>query len=112
MNRVVASAIRALMGLFFIIADLDGFFNFLPPFPMSDKAVAFTDALIDSRFLWQLMRGTQIAAGILLLIDWYVPLALTLLAPIITIIFCMHLFINPSGLPSGIVLAGLELALA
>jgi hypothetical protein len=58
------------------------------------------------------MRGTQIAAGILLLIDWYVPLALMLLAPIITIIFCMHLFINPSGLPSGIVLAGLELALA
>jgi hypothetical protein len=112
MNRVVASAIRALMGLFFIIAELDGFFNFLPPFPMSDKAVAFTDALIDSRFLWQLMRGTQIAAGILLLIDWYVPLALTLLAPIITIIFCMHLFINPSGLPNGIVLAGLELALA
>ena len=47
MNRVVASAIRALIGLFFIIAELDGFFNFLPPFPMSDKAVAFTDALID-----------------------------------------------------------------
>ncbi len=51
-------------------------------------------------------------AGVLLLTGWYVPLALVLLAPMITIIFCMQLFLDPTGLPVGSSIAVLELALA
>jgi uncharacterized membrane protein YphA (DoxX/SURF4 family) len=66
MSNVILLFIRIIIGLFFVIAGLDGFFSFLPPISMSDEAVTFTNALIDSNFLWQLMKATQLVAGILM----------------------------------------------
>ena len=103
---------RIVLGSIFLLYGLDGFVHFMPPYPMSAQARVLISALTDSGFLWQLMKATQITAGILLLADLYVPLALVLLAPIVTIIFCMHLFINPAGLPIGSAIAVLELVLA
>lgn len=103
---------RILLGFMFLLYGLDGFLHFMPPYPSSDKASALVAALIDSGFLWPMMKAIQIIAGILLLINYYVPLALLLLAPLIVIIFCMHLFINPAGLPIGITIVVLELILA
>ena len=109
---MIIIALRILLGLIFLIYGLDGFWHFLPPHPMSEQTNAFIEALIDSGFIWSLMKGTQVAAGVLLLTSLYVPLALVLLAPIIIIIFCMQLFIDPAGLPTGTAIGVLELALA
>lgn len=110
--KVLTLVLRILLGLIFLVYGLDGFLHFMPPHQTSDKASAFVSALIDSGFLWPLMKGTQVLAGVLLLTDLYVPLALVLLAPIITIILCMQLFIDPAGLPVGSVIGVLELACA
>lgn len=109
---VLVLVTRILLGSIFLAYGLDGFLHFMPPHQASIRASAFVSALIDSGFIWQLMKGTQVLAGVLLLTDWYVPLALVLLAPIITIIFCMQLFLDPAGLPVGSSIAILELALA
>ncbi len=47
----------------------------------------------------------QVIPAVLLLIDLYVPLALTLLAPVIVNILCFHAFMEPSGLPLAVVVA-------
>ena len=110
--KVIALVTRILLGLIFLAYGLDGFLHFMPPHQASARANVFVSALIDSGFIWQLMKGTQVLSGVLLLTDWYVPLALVLLAPIITIIFCMQLFLAPASLPVGSSIAVLELALA
>ena len=109
---MIIIVLRILLGLIFLIYGLDGFWHFLPPHQMSEQTNAFIEALIDSGFIWSLMKGTQVAAGVLLLTNLYVPLALVLLAPIITVIFCIQLFIDPAGLPVGTAIGVLELALA
>lgn len=110
--KLLTVLLRLGLGTIFVIYGLDGFFHFMPPHPTTEKADAFVSALIDSGFLWQVMKGTQVVAGGLLLADWFVPLALVLLAPIIAIIFLMQLFIDPAGLPVGTGIGVLELALA
>jgi len=42
-------------------------------------------------------------AGVLLLINRYVPLALTVLAPILVNILLFHSLMQPSGLPPGLI---------
>jgi hypothetical protein len=53
-----------------------------------------------------------VAAGLLLLSNRCVPLALALLAPILVNIIAFHAFLAPSGLALPLVLLGLELYLA
>ncbi len=110
--KVIVLVTRILLGSIFLAYGLDGFLHFMPSHQASARASAFVSALIDSGFIWQLIKGTQVLAGVLLLTDWYVPLALVLLVPIVTIIFCMQLFLDPAGLPVGSSIAILELALA
>jgi hypothetical protein len=47
----------------------------------------------------------QIISAVLLLVNRYVPLALTLLGPIIVNILLIHILMLPSGLPLAIVVA-------
>jgi hypothetical protein len=55
-------------------------------------------ALVVSHYLVPIFL-LQIISAILLLINRYVPLALTLLAPIIVNILLIHILMLPSGLP-------------
>lgn len=110
--KILALVSRILLGFIFLVYGLDGFLHFMPPHQASARATTFVLALIDSGFIWQLNKGIEVLAGILLLTDFFVPLALILLAPIITIIFFMQLFLDPNGLPIGGGIAILELALA
>jgi hypothetical protein len=44
----------------------------------------------------------QLVAGVLLLSGYYVPLALTLLAPVLVNILMFHGLMDPGGLPPGV----------
>jgi len=45
----------------------------------------------------------ELISGVLLLLDRYVPLSLTVLAPIIVNIVLFHVFMDPAGLPLAMV---------
>jgi len=60
----------------------------------------------------QLISGTELVVGALLLANRFVPLALALLAPVIVNIFLFHVFLAPSTIFMAIVVAALELYLA
>jgi len=109
MSKALKFISRTLLGLFFVVVGLDGFFNFLPLAPMPDKANALIAALIDSGYMWQLAKGTMIGAGALLLVDVFTPIALIALAPVVLNIFLFLFFLNPKELPIGVIIGVLEL---
>jgi uncharacterized membrane protein YphA (DoxX/SURF4 family) len=112
--RHVPTAARYALGAAFFVFGLNGFLNFIPPptEPMPEGAVAFGMALMKSGYLFQLIKGTEVLAGFLLLANRFVPLALVLLAPVLVNIVAFHLWLLPSGIGLSLVLFGLELYLA
>jgi putative oxidoreductase len=105
----VLHLIGFLLGLIFLVFGLNGFLHFIPMPPPSGIAGQFMGALFVSNYLVVVFL-LQIIAAVLLLIDRYVPLALTLLAPIIVNILLFHILMAPSGLALAIVVAVLWIA--
>lgn len=110
--RRVPSAARYLMGLIFFVFGLNGFLSFIPQPPMEGPAGDFIGALLASGFVMLLVKGIETAAGLMLLTNRFVPLALTLLAPIIVVIVGFHTLLAPAGAPMALFVLALELTLA
>lgn len=110
--RRLPAVSRSLLGFIFVFAGVNGFLNFVPPMPMPKGAAAFALALFQSGYIMQLIAGTQLLAGALLLVNRYVPLALALLAPVIVNIVAFHAFLLPSGLVMAAIVFTLEVHLA
>lgn len=90
---------RIILGLSFVIFGLNGFFQFIPlPPPASPEAGAFLGALFQSGYFFPLLKATEIIAGVLLLGNILVPLALILLSPIVVQIFAFHAALDPGGM--------------
>jgi len=100
--KITSVIARFLLGLIFLVFGLNGFLNFIPMPPPTGVAGQFLGALFVSHLLVPIFAIQLIGAG-LLLVNRYVPLALTLLAPIIVNILLFHLLMAPSGLPLAIV---------
>lgn len=109
MKKVTLVA-RLLLGLAFLGSGV-AFFLTTPP-PMEGPIADFFKGMAATRYFFPLLKGTEIACGLLLLSGRLVPLALVILAPIILNIFLVHAFIMPDGLIVGIVLGALEAYLA
>ncbi len=102
---------RVLLGLMFFVFGLNGFLNFIPPPKegIPEGAMAFSVAMMKTGYLMQLVKGTEVFVGLLLLLNRFVPLALTILAPVLVNIVAFHIFLAPA--PSGMVMAGIIVAL-
>src|SRR3954463_11712747 len=97
--KKLSAVARVLLGFLFVVFGLNGFLNFIPLGPMpAGLAGQFTAALVESHYM-SVVLLVELAAGVLLLVNRYVPLGLTLLAPVIVNILLFHLFMAPSGLP-------------
>jgi len=93
---------RLPLGFIFLLFGLNGFLNFLHMPPPSGVAAQFLGALFVSKFLLVVFL-LQLIPAVLLLINRYVPLALTLLAPVIVNILLFHILMAPTGLPLALV---------
>src|SRR6201988_1612550 len=102
--KIVTLIARILLGLVFLVLGLNGFLNFLNMGPMpTGLAGQFMGALFLSHYYW-VVAALQIAGGLLLLVNRFVPPALVLLGPVIVNIICYHVFLNPSGaIPAAVV---------
>jgi uncharacterized membrane protein YphA (DoxX/SURF4 family) len=99
--KIIVLIARLLLGLMFLVFGLNGFLHFIPQPPIEGTAGAFIGALVVSHYSY-LVFGVQLIAGVLLLTNQFVPLAVALLAPMLANILTFHLAMQPQGLPPGI----------
>jgi putative oxidoreductase len=104
--KLASTIARYLLGLIFLIFGLNGFLHFIPMPPPTGLAGQFVGALADSHYVVVVFL-LELIPAVLLLVNRYVPLALTLLAPIIVNILCFHAFLEPGGLPLAVVVVAL-----
>ena len=109
--KIASQIARYLLGLIFLVFGLNGFFHFLHMPGPTGVAAQFFGALFVSRY-YVVIFLLQIVPAVLLLVNRYVPLALTILGPIIFNIICIHVFMAPSGLPLAILVTILWLLVA
>jgi putative oxidoreductase len=103
--KIAALIARFLLGLVFLVFGLNGFLLFIPAQPLPPgPASQFLGALFASHY-FLVVSAVQVAGGLLLLVNRYVPLALVLLGPVIVNILFFHLLMYPRGLPMAIVVA-------
>ena len=103
---------RILLGGMFVFSGLNGFFNFMPMEPPQGAAGQFMGGLAATGYFFPLLKGTETLVGVALLAGRFVPLALTVLAPIMVNIVGFHLFVEPQGSGMAIGLALIQLFLA
>ena len=107
----LATAARLLLGTIFVVFGLNGFLGFIPQPPAPEAAGAFLGGLAGAGYFFPLLKGTEVLVGLALLANRYVPLALTVLAPISINILLFHVVLAPApALPLVIIAARLYLA--
>lgn len=107
MNNVaskVSLVARILLGAMFVFSGLNGFFQFVTPPPMPVGAGALLGAFLASGYLFPFIKGTEVLVGLTLLSGRFVPLALTVLAPLMLNIVLFHAVLAPAGLAVPLVL--------
>ncbi len=97
--KMVSQVARVLLGVVFLVFGLNGFLHFLPMGPLpAGSAGQFIGALAATHYI-TVVFAIQLVSGVLLLMNHYVPLALTMLAAVIVNIDLFHALMAPSGIP-------------
>lgn len=96
---------RVLLGAIFTFAGLNGFlFLFdIDPIGATSLHVPFMQVLVSTPFVFIPLKALELVAGVMLLANRYVLLALLVLLPLGVNILLFHLFADPSLLINGIV---------
>jgi len=109
--KIAVIIARVLLGLTFVFFGANGLHPFLPMGPMP-TGLAGQFIVVFAQSLWvTVVASVQVIAGLLLLVNRYVPLALALLGPVIVNILVFHLLMNLAGIPPGVVVTILWLFL-
>jgi hypothetical protein len=104
--KITSVIARFLLGLIFLVFGLNGFLHFIKAAMPTGVAGQFLGALAASNYLVAVFL-LQIVSAVLLLANRSVPLALTLLAPIIVNILLFHVLMAPAGLGLAVIVAAL-----
>ena len=103
---------RILLGLIFAVFGTIGLLQLGPAPEMGEEAAAFMGAIMDTGYLWPVIKVTEIVCGVLLILGLFVPLALVGLAPIVLNILLFHIFLAPETVAIGIAAVVLGLYVA
>lgn len=100
--KKITLVLRILMGLMFVGSGISFFFVTPPPMegPMGD----YFKGMMATGYFFYLLKITEIVCGLFLILGWFVPLALVVLAPIVLNIFLVHAFMAPEGLPLAVII--------
>jgi putative oxidoreductase len=101
--KIVTIIARILLALLFLVSGLDKLFHFFPQQPLPPGAAGkFMDALMSTKYL-VFIGLCEAVGGILLIINRFVPLALTILGPVIVNILLTGALMDHRGLVPGMV---------
>jgi putative oxidoreductase len=97
--KIVSTTARYLLGLLFTVMGLNGFLHFIPAPPLPPGYLMDFLTAIGGSGYYVAVFGVQLICGILLLTNWYVPLAIVVLAAVLVNILTLHATMNPQGFP-------------
>ncbi len=107
MNQKVTTGARYILGIIFTIFGTNGLMmiftgnGFIPMPPPAPEMAIVMGGFFGAKYLMPFVKIIQVVAGICLLTNKRVTFALTILGPIVINIFALHLFLDPVGLPIG-----------
>jgi uncharacterized membrane protein YphA (DoxX/SURF4 family) len=104
--KIAATIARILLGLVFFASGISVFLPISMPPPPPGLAGEFTDFYFKSHYVL-FVDGLQLLAGLMLLTNRFVPLALAVLSAIIANILIFHITVGLAGLPIALVVAAL-----
>ena len=108
--RYVILGARIFEGLIFLIFGLNGLLHFFSmPLPTGDALIWF--GIMATHHWMNFVAVVQLVGALLLLVGRFVPLGLTLLAPVIVNILLYHALLWPDGYALAILVLILELFL-
>ncbi len=100
--KIVSMIARYLLGLMFLVFGLNDFLNFIPMGPLPAGLPGdFFHVLFTTHYVW-FVGAIMVISGILLLVNRYVGLGLTLLGPVLFNILVFHIVMNPRGIGLGL----------
>lgn len=103
--RYVILGARIVAGLIFVLFGLNGLLHFFnPPPPTGDALTWF--GIMAAHHWFNFISVVQLVGGLLLLVNRFVPLGLTLLAPVIVNILLYHALLWPHEYAFAIVVLG------
>jgi putative oxidoreductase len=101
--KIVVLIARILLGLVFVFFGANGLHPFLPsPPPIPGLAGQYISVFFASHYIY-LVSGLQVLGGLLLLLNRYTVLGLTILGPILVNILAFHILMEPKGIGPGLV---------
>jgi len=113
MKSKITLIARILLGLIFFASGLAGLLKLAPvPPDLPERLVTFNAGLEATGYFMVLLKLTETVCGLAILVGWFVPLALVILAPVVLNIFLVHSFMAPSGIPLAVILGILMIYLA
>lgn len=114
--KIAIVVARILFGAIFVLSSVSFFYGMITGNEMDmgtdQPGGEFLSALIATGYLFLVLKLTELVSGLMLLAGRFVPLALTLLAPIVVNIFMFHLILAPEMVIVGIAVLVLEIFLA
>ena len=102
---------RLLLGLAFTVFGANFFFKFFAIPAPPEAARNLYGAMYASGYLMHVAHALELISGLLLLSGFFVPLALTLLGPVLVNIVLFDTILAPANAPLALILAALEVFL-
>jgi putative oxidoreductase len=100
--KIAALIARILLGLIFVVFGLNPFLKYIPMQLPPGLAGQYLSVLFASHLVY-VIGAAQVIGGVLLLANRYVPLGLTILAPVILNILAYHLLMDLKGIPLALI---------
>ena len=100
--KLAATIARYLLGFMFTVFGLNGFLHFIPlPPPAAPLALQYMTVMMTSHY-FVLVFLIELAGGLMLLANRFVPLALVLLAPVLVNILLVHSLMDIGSIAPGL----------
>lgn len=95
MSKVVMIS-RYLLGIILVVFGLNGFLNFIPMPPPTGASGDFMMALFNTGYIFPIVKGVEVLAGIAFLTNRLPALAAVVFMPISVNIFLFHAVLDPA----------------
>jgi putative oxidoreductase len=100
--KIVYAIARYLLGLLFLVFGLNDFLHFIPMGPLpAGPAGVFAGLLLSTHYVYA-VGAVMVISAVLLLVNRFVALGLTLLGPVLVNILLFHLLMQPQTIGAGL----------